>query len=121
VPDQRVCISISIGPQGSCYGRSDTTADASVRHHLHEHQDWEDEGNASKRIRTKKANEIGLSHPDKRLDDKNHGCRQCQAKHSRYDWAGEHVKWRLARCRSHWGLLAGHIGHRLVLHMQILT
>jgi hypothetical protein len=68
-----------------------------VRHHLHEHENREDQGDPGERVRSKKADEIGLCHPDKRLDNEHHDCRQCKAEHRRCDWAGENARRHLVR------------------------
>ena len=99
MPDQRIGIGAAIGPQSPRNGRGDAPADAAVRHHLHEHENREDQGDPGERVRSKKADEIGLSHPDKRLDNEHYERRQCKAEHRRCDWPGENARWHLARGR----------------------
>jgi hypothetical protein len=60
-------------------------ADTSVRHHLHEHENREDQGDAGERVGAKKGDKIGLNYTDKRLDDKHSRRWQGQTEQRRCD------------------------------------
>jgi hypothetical protein len=64
---ERVRIIPASGTQRSRDCRRDTSADATVRHHLHEHQYREDQGDTGERIRAKKAHEIRLRYANEGL------------------------------------------------------
>ena len=89
MPHQRVGIGTPVGAEGSRDSRGDATADAAVRHHLHEHYDGEGQGDPGERIGPKEAHEIGLGDADQCLDDQHNDRRQGQAEHRRSDRAGK--------------------------------
>jgi hypothetical protein len=70
--------------------RCDATADATVRHHLHQHEDGKHQADAGQGLRPQEADEIGLRHPDKRLHDQHHDGRQREHQERRQHRAGEH-------------------------------
>jgi len=67
VEGQRVGIGPAAGAEGAGDGRRDPAAHGAARHHLHQHQDREDEGDAGQRVGAELADKVCLDESHRRL------------------------------------------------------
>lgn len=79
MPNQSLRIFPSTGAGCPRYCRGQAAANALIRHHLHQHKHWKNDGYPGQNICPERTDKVGLHYPNKGLNHQNCNGRQGQA------------------------------------------